>query len=232
MPVLVLPRIPCTACLPGARLIGIEYIVSERLFRELPEGEKRYWHSHRQVAYLCGCGLCLLVEFVGVWVCGCVAVHVLWQHPRSQACGSATAPLRRCHGHRCRYEVGSGLLVAPRVPGLAERQDMQKLIGTYGKTWHMWQVDRGDPLPYGGCCGAGGWLGVPVGGPPFPPPFHRILCLRRVVSSTRTALTPCPTLCLPSCRPSAADDGFHRRRPGAPRAGGGAGQAVRHQHRR
>jgi hypothetical protein len=50
--------------------------------------------------------------------------------------------------------VGSGLLAAPRVPGLAERQDMQKLIGTYGKTWHMWQVDRGDPLPYGGWAGA------------------------------------------------------------------------------
>ncbi|KAL4418775.1 hypothetical protein ABPG77_001642 [Micractinium sp. CCAP 211/92] len=78
----------------GARLIGLEYIISERLFRELPEQEKKYWHSHR-------------------------------------------------------YEVGSGLLVAPRVPGLAERQDMQKLIGTYGKTWHTWQVDRGDPLPYG-----------------------------------------------------------------------------------
>src|SRR5438094_344079 len=23
------------------------------------------------------------------------------------------------------------------------------LIGTYGKTWHMWQVDRGDKLPLG-----------------------------------------------------------------------------------
>ncbi|WP_456316741.1 DUF1264 domain-containing protein [Teichococcus aestuarii] len=30
----------------GARLIGIEYIVSERLFRELPEEEKPLWHSH------------------------------------------------------------------------------------------------------------------------------------------------------------------------------------------
>lgn len=27
--------------------------------------------------------------------------------------------------------------------------------GTYGKTWHTWQVDRGDPLPYG-VCGLGG----------------------------------------------------------------------------
>ncbi|KAL4855172.1 Oil body-associated protein 1A [Chlorella vulgaris] len=77
-----------------ARLIGVEYIISERLFAELPEEERKYWHSHR-------------------------------------------------------YEVSSGQLVAPRVPGIAERQDMQKLCGTYGKTWHMWQVDRGDPLPYG-----------------------------------------------------------------------------------
>jgi Protein of unknown function (DUF1264) len=31
---------------PGARLIGIEYIVSEARFRELPDEEKRLWHSH------------------------------------------------------------------------------------------------------------------------------------------------------------------------------------------
>src|SRR5215213_8586823 len=30
----------------GARLIGVEYIVSERLFRGLPDDEKRLWHSH------------------------------------------------------------------------------------------------------------------------------------------------------------------------------------------
>jgi len=31
----------------GARLVGIEYIVSARLFRSLPEAEKKLWHSHR-----------------------------------------------------------------------------------------------------------------------------------------------------------------------------------------
>ena len=31
---------------PDAKLIGIEYIVSERLFRTLPDDEKRLWHSH------------------------------------------------------------------------------------------------------------------------------------------------------------------------------------------
>ena len=31
---------------PGARLIGIEYIISEERFRQLPDDEKRLWHSH------------------------------------------------------------------------------------------------------------------------------------------------------------------------------------------
>ncbi len=31
----------------GSRLIGIEYIVSERIFKTLPEDEKALWHSHR-----------------------------------------------------------------------------------------------------------------------------------------------------------------------------------------
>jgi len=30
-----------------AKLMGIEYIISERLFKTLPEEEKAYWHSHR-----------------------------------------------------------------------------------------------------------------------------------------------------------------------------------------
>jgi len=31
----------------NARLIGIEYIISEELFKSLPEEEKKLWHSHR-----------------------------------------------------------------------------------------------------------------------------------------------------------------------------------------
>ncbi|MGD7070481.1 OBAP family protein [Acetobacter sp. AAB5] len=31
---------------PNARLIGIEYIVSEKIFKTLPEEEKKLWHSH------------------------------------------------------------------------------------------------------------------------------------------------------------------------------------------
>ncbi|MBI2823107.1 MAG: DUF1264 domain-containing protein [Planctomycetia bacterium] len=29
-----------------AKLLGVEYIVSDRLYRELPETEKRFWHPH------------------------------------------------------------------------------------------------------------------------------------------------------------------------------------------
>ncbi|KAI8468414.1 MAG: DUF1264-domain-containing protein [Monoraphidium minutum] len=78
----------------GARLIGVEYIISRRLFEELPEEEKKYWHSHV-------------------------------------------------------YEVLSGQLVAPRVPLVAANRDAEKLIDTYGKTWHFWQVDLGHALPLG-----------------------------------------------------------------------------------
>ncbi len=32
---------------PNARLIGLEYIISSKLFAGLPEDEKIYWHSHK-----------------------------------------------------------------------------------------------------------------------------------------------------------------------------------------
>jgi hypothetical protein len=78
----------------NARLIGIEYIVSERVFLQLPEDEKRLWHSHH-------------------------------------------------------YETTSGELVMPGIPERVETAAMRDLAGTYGKTWHTWQVDRGDVLPLG-----------------------------------------------------------------------------------
>lgn len=78
----------------NARLIGIEYIISEKLFIQLPADEKQLWHSHR-------------------------------------------------------YEVMSGLLTAPGMAAGAERELMQELVNTYGKTWHLWQVDRGDTVPLG-----------------------------------------------------------------------------------
>ncbi|KAJ1381861.1 Oil body-associated protein-like [Sesbania bispinosa] len=77
-----------------ARLIGLEYIISENLFMTLPDEEKRLWHSHL-------------------------------------------------------YEVKSGFLFMPKVPGPIERQDMETVCKTYGKVFHFWQVDKGDALPLG-----------------------------------------------------------------------------------
>lgn len=77
-----------------AKLMGVEYIVSEKLFQTLPDGEKGLWHSH---------------------------VH----------------------------EVTSGQLIAPGIPQLAEHELMEKLVSTYGKTFHTWHTDQGHALPLG-----------------------------------------------------------------------------------
>ncbi|DBA92002.1 TPA: hypothetical protein ACH3X2_003891 [Trebouxia sp. C0005] len=55
----------------------------------------------------------------------------------------------KVYWHSHKFEVSSGTLQAPRVPVLAEDLEMKKLINTYGKTFHTWQVDRGDTLPLG-----------------------------------------------------------------------------------
>jgi hypothetical protein len=77
-----------------AKLMGVEYIISERLFATLPAAEKALWHSH---------------------------VH----------------------------EVKSGQLIAPGIPAPAEHALMDKLVHTYGKTWHTWHTDQDKTLPLG-----------------------------------------------------------------------------------
>jgi hypothetical protein len=77
-----------------AKLMGVEYIVSDTVFATLPPEEKTLWHSH---------------------------VH----------------------------EVKSGQLVAPGVPAPAEHALMEKLVHTYGKTWHTWHTDRDKQLHLG-----------------------------------------------------------------------------------
>lgn len=77
-----------------ALLIGVEYVISENLFKNLGKDEKKMWHSHV-------------------------------------------------------YEVKSGMLVAPGLPEAAEHELMSKIISTYGKTWHTWNMDslqKGLPL--------------------------------------------------------------------------------------
>jgi hypothetical protein len=45
--------------------------------------------------------------------------------------------------------VRSGQLIAPGIPEAAERELMEKIAGTYGKTWHTWHTDLGNELPLG-----------------------------------------------------------------------------------
>ncbi|EYU31505.1 hypothetical protein ABFS82_07G071400 [Erythranthe guttata] len=51
------------------------------------------------------------------------------------------------HSHE--FEVKSGVLFMPGVPAPIQRQDFDKVVKTYGKVIHFWQVDRGDSLPLG-----------------------------------------------------------------------------------
>lgn len=58
------------------------------------------------------------------------------------------------HSHD--FEVKSGMLFLPKPAGAdpsewekAETEAMKEIVGLYGKTWHFWQVDRGDTLPLG-----------------------------------------------------------------------------------
>ncbi|KEZ40783.1 Uncharacterized protein SAPIO_CDS8065 [Scedosporium apiospermum] len=64
-------------------------------------------------------------------------------------------PEERKLWHSHVYEVKSGMLVMPqvRMPNAAwestENKEMEQLIKLYGKTYHLWQIDRGDKLPIG-----------------------------------------------------------------------------------
>lgn len=77
-----------------AKIMGVEYIVTEKLFKALPAEEKKLWHSHH-------------------------------------------------------HEVSSGTLIAPGIPERVERELMEKLIATYGKTIHTWHTDQERSLPVG-----------------------------------------------------------------------------------
>lgn len=47
------------------------------------------------------------------------------------------------------HEVRSGQLIAPGIPSVAEHRFMEKIAGTYGKTWHTWHTHQQQELPLG-----------------------------------------------------------------------------------
>lgn len=65
-------------------------------------------------------------------------------------------PEERKLWHTHEFEVKSGMLIMPTPSGVpnaawevAETAEMRDIIPNYGKTYHFWQVDRGDPIPLG-----------------------------------------------------------------------------------
>lgn len=62
----------------------------------------------------------------------------------------ATLPKEEKHlWHSHVHEVQSGQLIAPGIPAAAEHELMERIAGTYGKTWHTWHTDQKDALPLG-----------------------------------------------------------------------------------
>ena len=58
------------------------------------------------------------------------------------------------HSHE--FEVSSGMLILPKPEAVGreswesmELEAMKQVVGLYGKTFHFWQVDRGDEYPFG-----------------------------------------------------------------------------------
>lgn len=65
-------------------------------------------------------------------------------------------PSERKLWHSHIFEVKSGMLVMSAPSALptalwegAETKEMEQVVELYGKTYHFWQVDRGDKLPLG-----------------------------------------------------------------------------------
>ena len=54
---------------------------------------------------------------------------------------------QRWHPHN--YEILSGQLIAPNIPGPVEKELFEGKMNSYGKTWHVWATDQGERLPTG-----------------------------------------------------------------------------------
>ena len=66
---------------------------------------------------------------------------------RTVFCEAAWSEKPLWHSHV--HEVKSGQLIAPGIPAAAEHALMNKLVHTYGKTWHTWHTDLDKNLPLG-----------------------------------------------------------------------------------
>jgi hypothetical protein len=100
-------------------------MITPKLYEGLDPEERKLWHSHDfEVGSTLVLALCLhLLSFL----------HALLN----------------------KQQVRSGMLIMPNpmVPNavweVPETEEMKEVVGLYGKTFHFWQVDRGDILPLG-----------------------------------------------------------------------------------
>lgn len=88
------------------------------------------------------------------------AVFLLDKLERDDARGSRLEGLR-WHEPPYHFIVNNCCISRPLSIAVVENVDMAKVATTYGKTWHMWQVDRGDALPLGGWVRGASWCELP-----------------------------------------------------------------------
>lgn len=82
----------------------------------------------------------------------------------SEALHATLPEEERPYWHPHNYEVLSGSLIAPGLPAAAETALMERLMNSYGKTWHTWHTGRHD---------LGGGHSLPLGDPMLMWSFNR-----------------------------------------------------------
>ena len=116
-------------------------MITKELFEKLDPEEQKLWHSHEvsQVFY----------------------THNTWSRlPHPNLALKFISFVLGSSSFETQFEVKSGMLILPTPPSHTskeaeaewerlETQAMREVVGLYGKTWHFWQVDRGDELPLG-----------------------------------------------------------------------------------
>ncbi|KAJ8064601.1 hypothetical protein OCU04_006931 [Sclerotinia nivalis] len=127
-----------------ARLIGIEYMITRRLYEKLGEEERKLWHSHDYEVCL------FFFPFIFYFPFSFPPLHTafsVFQSVMEYRYFILSNPPSQ--------KVKSGMLILPNptIPDavwtMAETEEMKEIVGLYGKTFHFWQTDRGDELPLG-----------------------------------------------------------------------------------
>lgn len=146
----------------NARLIGVEYMISPRVYETLPKEERQLWHSHQ---YEIKSGMLVMPAPPGRELPDCsfgslelYLPKIIW-FVRGYILRFAldyfqVIPMDITTVYNIRQKAH--LLLSSLLPGTpvtvwsaAELEEMKDLFPVYGKTYHLWQIDRGDTVPMG-----------------------------------------------------------------------------------